>query len=463
MENSPLKKAKIEIECEDIDSIDRISQLPEALIVQILSRLSITNAFRTTILSKYWQYFWTCIDNIVYEEDYSRSNSSTMHKFISLTDNVLPLLSCSTIKKFSLNFVFRYDDGVSYFPKIDKWLEFAVNKKVEDLRLNIRYTVDPTEHDQPYNLPIVLSNSSSILKLNCENCRILEDCVLNWTSLRSLTLKNLFLRDEHIKQIMSNCPQLESLKLQEFCGFNRLHMTSPKCRRLHLIHHGHPCGDWYSFEGDICCFEIVAPHVEHLTISGVFNHTKIKLGDLSSLKHANLDLVCDEFNEMDEHIVKDLLVSVRCANELILSSWFIKVISNLMLEEEDVSLPLLECRCTILFFEDEEIDLLEDKYLSFEENIFKVSLQNLKNVKVMPFCSRTGRSDETELDQFLKFLLEHAINLEKLVIVPEHKECNNCSTNTSYLMKYLLAFPTTSIRAVISLGKVSQNVFYSDV
>ncbi|XP_049385539.1 F-box protein At5g03100-like [Solanum stenotomum] len=497
IENSPLKKAKIEIECEDIDNIDRINQLPEALIVQILSRLCITDAFRTTILSKYWQYFWTCIDNIVYEEDYSRSNSSTMHKFISLTDNVLPLLICSTIKNFSLNFVFRYDDDVSYFPKIDKWLEFAVNKTVEDLHLNIRYTVDPTEHDQPYSLPVALSNSSSILKLNCKNCRILEDCVLNWTSLRSLTLKNLFLRDEHIKQIMSNCPQLESLKLQEFCGFNRLHMTSPKCRRLHLIHHGHPCGDWYSFEGDICCFEIVAPHVEHLTISGVFNHTKIKLRDLSSLKHANLDLVCDEFNEMDKHIVKDLLVSVRCANELILSSWFIKVISNLMLEEENVFSPLLECRWLTIsscisklsfplldnllrstrklenlmifpdtpyhpFFEDEDLDLVEDKYLSFEENIFKVSLQNLKNVKVMPFCSRTRRSDETELNQFLKFLLEHAINLEKLVIVPEHKECNNCSTNTSYL-KYLLAFPTTSIRAVISLGKASQNVFYSDV
>ncbi|KAG5621465.1 hypothetical protein H5410_006683 [Solanum commersonii] len=152
IENSPMKKVKNEIECEDIDNIDRISQLPEALII---------------------------------------------------TDNVLPLLSCSTIKKFSLNFVFIYDDGVSYFLKIGKWLEFAVNKKVEDLRLNIRYIVDPTEHDQPYSLPEVLSNSSSILKLNCENCRILEDCVLNWTSLRSLTLENLFLRDEHIKQIMS--------------------------------------------------------------------------------------------------------------------------------------------------------------------------------------------------------------------------------------------------------------------
>uniref|UniRef100_M1C8T9 F-box family protein n=1 Tax=Solanum tuberosum TaxID=4113 RepID=M1C8T9_SOLTU len=197
IEKSAQKKSNIEIECEEID---RISKLPQALIVEILSLLPITDAFRTIILSKDWQYFWTCINKIVYDnEECGRSDSSIVHKFISLMDNVLPILSFSTIQKFSLTFVFRYHDGVSYFPVIDKWLEFTVNKKVEDLRLNIRYTVDPTEHDQPYSLLEVLCSSSSILKLNYENCRILEDCVLNWTSIKSLTLEDLFLRDEHIK------------------------------------------------------------------------------------------------------------------------------------------------------------------------------------------------------------------------------------------------------------------------
>ncbi|KAK6773671.1 hypothetical protein RDI58_028909 [Solanum bulbocastanum] len=82
------------------------------------------------------------------------------------------------------------------------------------------------EHDQPYSLPEVLCSSSSVVKLNYENCRILEDSVLNWTSLKSLTQEDLFHRDKHIKQILSNCPLLEFLKLCEFCGFNQLHMTS---------------------------------------------------------------------------------------------------------------------------------------------------------------------------------------------------------------------------------------------
>ncbi|WMV59108.1 hypothetical protein MTR67_052493 [Solanum verrucosum] len=158
---------------------------------------------------------------------------------------------------------------------------------------------------------------------------------------------------------------------------------------------------------------------------------KIKLRDLSSLNHVNLNIYCDELDEVNENIEKDLLASVRCAIELILSSWF-----------------------TV----GEDIDLLEEKPLSFEQNIFKVTLQNLKNIKVMQFCSRTRSFDAIKLHQFLKFLLEHAINTEKLVIVPEHNNCNSCSTNTSNLMKHLLAFPTS---AIISFGTISHNVFYS--
>ncbi|KAG5620060.1 hypothetical protein H5410_005278 [Solanum commersonii] len=130
----------------------------------------------------------------------------------------------------------------------------------------------------------ILCSSSSIIKLNCDYCRILEDCVLNWTSLKSLTLESLFLRDEHIKQIMSN--------------------------------------------SDTCCSEIVAPYVEHLIIFRDFSHTKIKLGDFSFLNHTNLDLYCDEYEKMDENILKCLLVSVRCENELILSSWLMKSVTD---------------------------------------------------------------------------------------------------------------------------------------
>ncbi|WMV17007.1 hypothetical protein MTR67_010392 [Solanum verrucosum] len=442
LENLPQEKVNIETECEET-GIDWISELPDALIVQILSQMPIQDAFKTSILSKH---------------------------------NVLPLLCCSKIKKLCL--YFRFCLVASYSSKIDKWLEIALKKKVEDLDLEIWY------YDQnPYVLPQVLCNNSSIVKFNCEFCRIPEECVLNWTSLKSLTLTYLFLRDEHVEQIVTNCPQLESLKLCEFCGFHRLHITSPKCRSLQLIDHAHPDGDWGPFGGD-CSFEIVAPYIQHLKISGHFDNVEIRLGDLSSLVHADLtfsvDVVFDKTVEL-------LLASVRCANELMIPCWFIEMLTlffggspglNKLLKAPArnailgigvllKSTPYLE-NLMILheegdFFvwdedlEDEEFDWSGDNSLSLHENIFKGSLQNLKHVEVTSnCCSCQHKADATErLSEFLKSLLEHAKNLEKLVIAPWHNGCDISSANISKVIKNLLAFPGASNIAVVSLGSVS--------
>ncbi|KAK6787470.1 hypothetical protein RDI58_015995 [Solanum bulbocastanum] len=91
--------------------------------------------------------------------------------------------------------------------------------------------------------PQVLCSNSSLVELNCKYCKLSENCVLNWPSLESLTLTNLLLGDENIKQISSGCPQLESLELSEFCGLHHLHITSPKCTRLLLSEHRHPMND----------------------------------------------------------------------------------------------------------------------------------------------------------------------------------------------------------------------------
>uniref|UniRef100_M0ZR29 Uncharacterized protein n=1 Tax=Solanum tuberosum TaxID=4113 RepID=M0ZR29_SOLTU len=81
--------------------------------------------------------------------------------------------------------------------------------------------------------------------------------------------------------------------------------------------------------GDECYFEIVAPYVQHFRISGNFDGVGIRLGDLSSLIHADLtynlydDRGLDDV--IDKSIVKDHLTSVACANELIIPSLYIEL------------------------------------------------------------------------------------------------------------------------------------------
>uniref|UniRef100_M1BH12 F-box family protein n=1 Tax=Solanum tuberosum TaxID=4113 RepID=M1BH12_SOLTU len=340
---SPRNSAKT-----DETGIDCISALPDSVIVEILSKIPITDACTTTILSKHWQYLWTCIHNLHCYRSNTGSGWSDK-RLISFMDNALPLLTSSKIKSFTLHFtpniaLSNYHSKLR--SKLHEWLEIVLKKKVENLDLDL-WGCDYYLDSDLYSLPQELCSSSSLVKLKFKFCKIPEDRKLNWTSLKSLTLTFVLLTEEHMKQITSNCHHLESLKLCDFCGFHRLHLTSPKCTTLELSNHTHPLG----YMGDECYFEIVAPYVQHFRISGNFDGVGIRLGDMSSLIHADLtynlydDRGLDDV--IDKSIVKDHLTSVACANELIIPSLYI----------ED---------CTFLNYWCEDMDELEDNY----ENIF---------------------------------------------------------------------------------------------
>ncbi|KAK4710084.1 hypothetical protein R3W88_004597 [Solanum pinnatisectum] len=152
------------------------------------------------------------------------------------------------------------------------------------------------------------------------------------------------------------------------------------------------------------------------------------------------------------------------------------MISMLILQKEDVSLPLMERKrltinswiskytflgidrllsstaclenltihlkmdCTFLNYWCEDMDELEDNY----ENIFIIgSLRNLKILKVILQWSLLIEDDTTtELTKLMKCLFEHAKYLEKLVIVAETSDC-------SEVIQSLLALPRVSNSTVV--------------
>ncbi|KAG5570931.1 hypothetical protein H5410_060697 [Solanum commersonii] len=134
--------------------------------------------------------------------------------------------------------------------------------------------------------------------------------------------------------------------------------------------HDHPSGDRYSLEGDTCCFEISAPYVKNLTISRFHIARGRHLLTVGGMQMAD--------------------------NELFYFKIFLPL-DNILRSTRNLT--------NLMIFHDKP---------------------KLKDVKVMPFCRRTRSFDPIKLHQFLKFLLEHAINLEKVDIVPKHKDCISC-------------------------------------
>ncbi|KAG6431308.1 hypothetical protein SASPL_109387 [Salvia splendens] len=125
------------IEMEEKYVVDRISELPDSLILEILSLTQLKDAVATSLLSKRWKNLWTTITIPCLDLSQQHSNSLAQWK----GPNIL---------RFNLHVYFWSDDGsddslswmrqfnqkplrTSDASDVDSWLLFAIEKQVEEL------------------------------------------------------------------------------------------------------------------------------------------------------------------------------------------------------------------------------------------------------------------------------------------------------------------------------------------
>ncbi|MCD7463521.1 hypothetical protein HAX54_050779 [Datura stramonium] len=390
-----------------VDDDDRISQLPDALLVQILSLLPVEDAVTSCVLSKRWRYLWTCIHSFIFRD----RNYNKVENFISFVDHVLTHSTCSKIKKFQLYF---HHTEWKLESKISQWLSFAVENKVEDVVLDSY----PCDDDPSYELPLSMYTCSSLVTLYLSHWVFDERLTIAWNSLKSLTLHSTELEDDDVVMLLSSCPALETMELL-FCeGCHRLEFTCSNLKSLTLISPSQPLFGGYD------CLEIFAPYLQHLDISGELFDFKCRLVNVSSLVTANLtfNICCitdgweeDDIEEdscRDHHqdirnLVLDYLEKLSHATELIIESWFAEVV--FMLQLEGVMLPELRCKCLNLKLQCRDIPCqLEQSYFDEVDNINFPSwipntvFPNLKNVNIVGDEARCLKSGQKRA--FVRFL-----------------------------------------------------------
>ncbi|XP_058198074.1 uncharacterized protein LOC131313657 [Rhododendron vialii] len=193
---------------------DRITGLPESVLVLILSFLPIHDAIKTEILSKRWQFLWTYLPSLRFIQDHA-----TNEGFVAFVDKTLPLFNCSKLEKFGVDF----DYQPRFAPNVNSWVRFAAGKGVEELCFDFYSVADGFVS---YELPQFLYTNASFRSLGFSLCRVTPKGNVAWNSLKKLSIGYVKLSDGVMEKILAGSPVLEVLELYGYGGFNRLDLSN---------------------------------------------------------------------------------------------------------------------------------------------------------------------------------------------------------------------------------------------
>lgn len=252
--NSKMRRTEGRDTVETVEE-DRFSDLPDAIILHILSFSDTKDAIRTGTLSKRWLYLWTSVPNLLFHQEGYNLEYELTCKFVAFVDQTLILHKGSPITDFVV--CFEYND--SFASTVDRWVRFATRANVKNLSLHFEARtdldfVDMNDDDDHYLLPRHLYRASSMTEMTLQLCDVAPKGVICWKSLKKLYIESTKMSEDAIPKILVGSPLLEVLALHRFYGFNRLDIDSTSLKRLTI-------SDYSNFSETL---EILAPNLESL-------------------------------------------------------------------------------------------------------------------------------------------------------------------------------------------------------
>ncbi|KAF5810872.1 putative F-box domain, leucine-rich repeat domain superfamily, F-box-like domain superfamily [Helianthus annuus] len=306
-----MEEALKRIRFEEEEDEDRMSELPDSLLVEILSRLPSTkDAIRTTTLSKRWQHLWTAVTNLNFRHP---DGLFTSPDFFSFVDKTLTQRPQSKLNKLTL--VTRYGNWRK--SRVHNWIRYAVNCNVEDLHLMLWEPWEP-EPRTGFPLDDFVFIGSCFTHLTLAGCAFNPTGAISWKNLRSLRIIYGNLDEDLIENILSGSPVLETLVLNGCYGYRRLNITSKSVKNL--VFSSYLAADLINDPLDV--IEINAPNILSLKIEGELMLWKILLLNVSSLVEADLDYrkPFGHFEttreEADEEMLKEFILNLRHVKDL---------------------------------------------------------------------------------------------------------------------------------------------------
>ncbi|PWA81243.1 F-box domain, Leucine-rich repeat domain, L domain-like protein [Artemisia annua] len=214
------------------DTTDRISELPECIIENILLRLDHPKErVRVSVLSKKWFDLTASLPVLEFSSSDFWKNCGRLcssdvrdsfYKYIEHTVSIFcrqqNVMNAHTFKVCT-----EYWSTIAELKIINACLELILQKGVKALEIMIQGST--------YRLPDILTSASSLTSLKVYHCMLPSSLmveVANFKSLKVLQLNNVHLDPLVIKHLTASCPLLEELivkfcyGLKKFCVYGQL-------------------------------------------------------------------------------------------------------------------------------------------------------------------------------------------------------------------------------------------------
>ncbi|XP_060214962.1 F-box/FBD/LRR-repeat protein At1g13570-like [Lycium barbarum] len=331
--------------------VDILSILPDKAIDNILMRLPLREAVRTSILAKTWRYIWCRLPQLELDEslwNLSQSSDPTP-RFKDIVYHFLTLHEGPVTK-----FTFSIPNLKSY-PKLDNLIYFLSRNDIQHLVLEL----PPVPGDR-YKLPSSIFTCLQLRNLTLESCLIPlpPSAFKGFDKLISLELSYVKIPSKFLKSLISSCPLLDKLVLRIAESSYVIEINAPMLKSFH-------------FFGDIRCICLkTIPRLsklslwccEYLERSGKFDIAKF-FEPISGLDDLHLDNHCVEFLAraggavskrlpFDLNCVKHLYLHcsylgkldiISCAFCLIRSFPCLQYMEIQVVDYNDNNIPALEC------------------------------------------------------------------------------------------------------------------------
>lgn len=246
---------------DQVAEVDRISALPDHLAHHIMSLLPAKDITKTSVLSKRWEHLWLTYPVVEFDEIwfYAMQDSATLCRtmFLQYLRQSLSRREFDHMQKLRISTVFPHNYDLNHL--VNRCVASAILRgKVQQLHLRIKNPFNPLVCDH-YVLPrVIFSSAFSLVTLILEDSQCGVYNKISFPSLKNLTLRCVHVSNRVIYKMISNSPQVETLRL-EFChGFDTLKVFNPILRCLVLI----GCKELVAFEMD-------APRLNYFRCNGI--------------------------------------------------------------------------------------------------------------------------------------------------------------------------------------------------